>query len=362
MTFLNDIRITTKTFGGFGAVLLLLLLIGGGAIFALSSANDTFTRYRELARQSNAFAIVTKGMMETRIAVKDFLIRGDRASFDRVLSAQTGTIDAAEAALELVRLPERREILVNVETGVTDYETKFETVVEYQAKRDELVKGTLDVLGPEMRKKLTQVMESAYRDNDIAAAFYAGSSQEHLLLARLYVSKFLITNGAGDYERALEEFDVLDDSLAKLMAELQNPTRRRLTSAVIEEIETYRTTFAQVHDIIVDRNAVVTGQLDVIGPQVMEAAAELSGLAKAEQDKVGPRASAFMQKVVVIVMASVAVSLLLGAAAAWFIGTGIARPIGAMAGAMRRLADADKTVEIPGVGQNDEIGEMAEAV
>jgi methyl-accepting chemotaxis protein len=41
---------------------------------------------------------------------------------------------------------------------------------------------------------------------------------------------------------------------------------------------------------------------------------------------------------------------------------GVSRPILAMAGAMRRLADHDLTVTIPGLGRGGEIGAMAEAV
>jgi methyl-accepting chemotaxis protein len=40
----------------------------------------------------------------------------------------------------------------------------------------------------------------------------------------------------------------------------------------------------------------------------------------------------------------------------------IARPIHRMTGAMRALAGGDKTVEIPGVGRKDEIGQMADTV
>ena len=45
-----------------------------------------------------------------------------------------------------------------------------------------------------------------------------------------------------------------------------------------------------------------------------------------------------------------------------YIVRGITGPIGTMTGAMKTLADGDKTVNIPGVGRGDEIGGMAEAV
>ena len=57
-----------------------------------------------------------------------------------------------------------------------------------------------------------------------------------------------------------------------------------------------------------------------------------------------------------------AAGFLLGAALAWIIGQAISRPIMRMTEAMRRLADGDRDVEVPGVGRRDEIGAMAGAV
>ncbi len=362
ITKLSDVRITTKTFGGFAVVLLLLVAIGGGAIFALSGASDTFERYRQLARQSNAMASVTDAMMLTRIAVKDFIIRGDEESAARVRKHEKQGMEASSAAAGLFKSPEKIEVLKRIENGLKGYEAAFEEVVQRQARRDELVLNGMNQVGPEVRKKLTEIMESAYSDGDAEAAYRAGVVQQHLMLARFYVQKFLVANEEADYQRVMAELESMRQAADVLQRELQNPTRRQLADAVLEGTETYKDFFEQVHATIVDRNGIIAGRLDVVGPEIMGAAAELSDLARAEQDELGPQATAAMQSAVTMVIVAAVIAVLLGAAAAWLIGTGIARPIGAMTAAMRRLADGDKTVEIPAVGQKDEIGEMAETV
>ena len=62
--------------------------------------------------------------------------------------------------------------------------------------------------------------------------------------------------------------------------------------------------------------------------------------------------------VMVLGLAGLAVGVVL----AWLIGRGISRPVVRMCAAMRALAGGDKTVEIPGVGRKDEIGQMADTV
>jgi len=55
-------------------------------------------------------------------------------------------------------------------------------------------------------------------------------------------------------------------------------------------------------------------------------------------------------------------ALVLGIAAAWGIGRSISRPVAAITQAMKRLADNDLTVDVPGRDRKDEIGDMAAAV
>jgi methyl-accepting chemotaxis protein len=55
------------------------------------------------------------------------------------------------------------------------------------------------------------------------------------------------------------------------------------------------------------------------------------------------------------------VALLVGGAG-WWVGRSVARPVSALAGRMRALADGDHAAPIPGLGRRDEIGGMAAAV
>jgi methyl-accepting chemotaxis protein len=59
-----------------------------------------------------------------------------------------------------------------------------------------------------------------------------------------------------------------------------------------------------------------------------------------------------------ILIAASAVAVTMGV----FMVLGVSRPIAAMTGAMRQLAERDMSAEIPGIGRSDEIGAMASAV
>jgi methyl-accepting chemotaxis protein len=59
---------------------------------------------------------------------------------------------------------------------------------------------------------------------------------------------------------------------------------------------------------------------------------------------------------------SAAVSLVASILMGWMLSRLIARPVGEMTQTMRKLAAGDNTVDVPGAGRKDEIGEMAGAV
>lgn len=64
----------------------------------------------------------------------------------------------------------------------------------------------------------------------------------------------------------------------------------------------------------------------------------------------------------IVVIGGTLLAIGLGGGLGWWIGNGIAGPITRMTDAMKRLADGDKTTEVPGTGRGDEIGAMAAAV
>src|SRR5262249_25851447 len=47
---------------------------------------------------------------------------------------------------------------------------------------------------------------------------------------------------------------------------------------------------------------------------------------------------------------------------AWFVGSGIAKPVQKMTGVMNQLAGGRVDIDVPALGRKDELGQMAEAV
>ena len=64
----------------------------------------------------------------------------------------------------------------------------------------------------------------------------------------------------------------------------------------------------------------------------------------------------------IVMLAGLLAAALLSIGVGLALSRTIARPVTQMTDAMRRLADGDKTIEVPAIGRKDEVGAMAEAV
>ena len=362
MAILKNTSLQIKVFIGFGLIVALLLIIAAQATTSLIRAYSTFTEYRALARQTNADGRIQANMLMTRIFAKNFVIDASEENIRGVEKRAKATIDMIAEARELTAEPKYLEEIDLLDEQLKVYVNEFSRVTGKQAEREELVLKQLNVIGPETERQLTSVMNSAYAVGDVEAAYLAGMALRTLLLARLYVQRFLIQNDEGSHQRVNQELGELNERLTELEDSLETAERRELATLARTNFSHYAEAYERVYGIINARNAIIRGQLDRIGPMVASEVERLKLSIKSQQDAMGPRAQAAMNHAVTRTAVVSLVAVLFGIFAALFLGRGISRPVLSMAASMKELASGNMDVEIPATGQRDEIGQMASAV
>ena len=298
----------------------------------------------------------------TRIYAKNFVIEASEENIQGVRDRAELTIRMIEEARQLTKNPQILDALNSLQEELSTYIADFELVTRKQEDRNVLVKKKLNVIGPETERNLTAIMLSANADADVEAAYLGGMALRNLLLARLYAQRFLIQNDQASYERVLAEFKELEKSQASLEKSLENPRRRELAWSARRNYEAYLSAFEEVHAVINERNQIIQESLDRIGAQVAELVENLKLEIKAEQDSLGPKAEAAMERAVIFALVVSLLSIGLGILVGGLIGRGIARPVRSMTAAMRELAGGNVNVAVSETGRRDEVGQMAAAV
>ena len=312
---------------GFTVVLVLLVAIGGIAYEALRKASDGFTQYREMARDANLAGRLQANMLMVRMNVKDFIITGsdkDLKEYHEYIEKMEGFIEEAQKEIQNT---ERAAKIDAVHAMHNEYALSFEKVAELKHERNKVVNEVLNVKGPLMEKTLTTIMESASSDADLTAAYHSGLAMKHLLLGRVYMAKFLDSNDQKAVDRVHEEFGKMQEKLAILDEELENPERRKMLSTIIEAKGQYVKTFDNLVNIIFDRNKIIIETLDRIGPLVAKDVEAVKLSIKKVQDDLGPKLVASNTRSVTVIIVIAVTALLLGSFLAFVITRAITKPL-----------------------------------
>lgn len=357
----SNMKVGTKVAAGSGVILLFLIAVATVSFFGLSGANTNFKQYRQYALQTNQLGRVQANLLTARLYAKDYILNNTSEAAGRVRKRIAATSSLIDEALALFERQDAVDAMTTAKKEIETYGQSFEAVTKLVDQRNMLV-DTMNDLGPKAEKDLTAIMESAFQDNDATASFLAGIDLRSLLLARLYANRFLVDNLESSADRAKQELETFEMKAAEMLRELQNPTRRRLANQVLDTAKAYEVAFAEVIDVINERNGIIKGTLDVIGPKIADQTEQLKLENKALQDELGPRAAQEVSDAVFMAGLVSAIALVLGVLLAYFIGRAISKPVVNMTSTMRKLADGDLSVDIPALGQTDEIGLMADAV
>jgi methyl-accepting chemotaxis protein len=324
---LKQMSVGKKIGLGFVAVLVLMIVVGIAAYNGLNTASSGFAEYREMARDTNLAGRLQANMLMVRMNVKDFIITGsdkDLQQYQDYVEKMNGFLGEAQSE---INDPERAAKIDFIDGSVKEYERAFEKVSEYKTERNHLVKDVLDVKGPQMEKALTAIMTTAERDMDAEAAYNAGMVLRNLMLMRLYVVKFLESNAQKDADRVESEFNELTANLTTLRSKLENAERVELAKQVDESSKEYHQVFKQLVNVIFQRNEIISGTLDRIGPEIAAAVEEVKLDIKAVQDDLGPKLAASNSRTKTAIIAIGIAALFIGMGLAFIITRGITKAL-----------------------------------
>ncbi|GKT28981.1 methyl-accepting chemotaxis protein, partial [Aduncisulcus paluster] len=139
-----------------------------------------------------------------------------------------------DEAINEIKQPERAGLVAKADAEVREYGKYFEKIEKLRVERNHYLDDVLNVNGPLMEQKLTRILQTAERDNDMNAAVLSGHAMRNLLLARLYVLKFLEDNTEASANRVKSESQGLNKLLEDL--ELEN-NLDKLGPSIAQNIE-----------------------------------------------------------------------------------------------------------------------------
>ena len=304
----TNLRVGLKIGIGLGVVLAFLVAVGSVSYFGLTAGDESFKNYRTLAQQTNQMGRVQANLLSASLGVKDFIIQNSEDTAQVVRERVGSTRDIFTESESLFLGNENLEKIKSAQAAISNYETAFESVSDLVAKRNKLVKK-LNKLGRKSVSSLSRIMKSAYGDDDAASAYHSGIALRHILLARLFSSRFLVDNSKKNADRVVYEIDRFQKNAAKLIGQSDNLVRNELATRVVDLSKEYQATFEAIAANIFKRNGIVADELDVIGPKLAHDTEIIKQANKTRQDELGRKATASLSNAVLTLEGAMAAAV-----------------------------------------------------
>jgi len=354
-----NLRLGTKITLGFAVVILIFGIVTLIGWRGITSSSEGFTVYRSLARHSNLTGRLQANMLMARMNVKDFIISGSKKDIQQYRERLDKMKRFLAQSQKEIKNKSRAEKIQFIADHIKKYEVGFDEVVKLKAKRNDLLDNTLNKIGPQMERTLTAMMKTAEGDNNSRGAYMIGITLRNLLLGRLYVIKFLDTNGVKEVKRVGSEFAEMNDDVQKLEQEITNPKIRELLAGVTKNRDIYFNVFKQLVATINSRNKIIKGDLDVIGPKVAALTEQVKLEIKAEQDEMGPILVRRNQKNIWMISLFGLLATIIGILLAVFITRSITRPLNVAIDSLKQGTDQVAAASGQIAGSSQQLAEGA---
>ena len=358
----ENLKVGTKIGFVSGAVLVILGALSVQSVDSLAKIGDAFQDYAGTVRIVDTARTIDRDMSEVRRLVREYAVTGQGDHAEAARAAMGRLRAGLDHGLTLVSDPDLRGDLTESRGKADAYTRSFDDIVAWKTEADRLVREVLDPTGNAVMEALEEARLVAVKDGNSDAVTLTGSALETLLKAELAANRMLARHDKASAASAADRLAGLERVLAVLSSASAGRSYGNTVARTRDLAAEYRRSFDRVVELSGAIEHRINGPMLEMGNMLTATAAHVRDTAAEEELRVETETVDSVSVTKRLIVALSCAGFLLGAALAWASGRAISRPIVRMTDVMRRLAEGDREVDIPGVGRRDEIGSMAEAV
>ncbi|ABD05625.1 methyl-accepting chemotaxis sensory transducer [Rhodopseudomonas palustris HaA2] len=356
---LPALRFRGKVTLGFAVALGLSAISMGLAVVAFERVSDVVAGYREGVDESDAARNIDQALTVFQARARYYVLTGKDDDAKAALAAQAALSAAIDRSMQTAKTPEQRERVTKLAAEFDGFAKRFAEIQALKTESAMLVQDRLVRGGNSLRYKIDDLANSA-GGNDLRAV-EAGAKQVSIqfVAAATMVTTFISSWDRNVSNSAIARLKFIDNSLNAIAPETPDVAARLkdISAGLADYI-------AALVKVVADSRAVESrvAQMTQMAEVVIRDSQTMKAELVADQRRLAQASDATIAATKTMVVTLGAGSFLLGVILAFVLGRSISRPMQAMCGAMRKLADGEFDVVLPGLGRRDEIGDMAAAV
>ncbi|WP_462324583.1 methyl-accepting chemotaxis protein [Desulfoplanes sp.] len=347
-----------KIGGGFAVILLITLAV---AVIGWKSMHGVVDR----SAKGDDMNRLVKGILKARQYEKNFILRKEKTSIDKVHENAGEIKKQAEASKAKFHLQAHKDLMDRVLTGGQEYIASFDKYVELEKQKSELLEkmetsadrvlAEAAAMQQEQGRQFQKIMgESILDKNTIEDKFEkatnAAAIQNHLLLVRKNVLEFIQNGKSSAIDEARKDFKAGLTLAQEMTAKFQVQANIEQGKQVIADLEAYKNAFWAFADLL-KKQKVQEQEMVSLARKAIAVCNEARQDQKVQMQEQIRTANVFL-------IGSTGVALVLGILIAFVITRAIVLAVKKGVVAAEGMSGGDMTVNID-IDQKDEIGLLA---
>ncbi|CAA7618770.1 methyl-accepting chemotaxis protein [Magnetospirillum sp. SS-4] len=354
-------RVGSRIFAGFILVLALLCVLAYTGWHSLTGTTDRTKTYILHAEQVEGILRIQTQVADMRRNVQVFGFTGAEAAHKQVTDIGTPLVGAIKSLRDTFQSETRREALGKMVKLAENYLADFNKMRELRQKRDAAI-ANMRAAGATALEALEKGQNALTASNDHVEALQFSEIQVELGQARIFANIYLTAPTAEGAQRVLKTIGGTKAATETALGKASIPAVQAALKEALAALVRYETDFTVMVKDVEAAEALVNGVMPRLAAEFADLAAGVAADLEASMIKESAENAAANEAAIRMLLTVTVFALALGVLFAWMIARGITVPIGDMTGAMNRLAGGDNSVQVPALGNKDEIGEMAKAV
>ena len=358
-SWLPTLRFRAKISLGFALVLVISAVSLATAYFRFEGVSRAVASYRNSVAEADLARNIDRELISYRLLVKYYVVTAKEDDAKAAQAAEASLKEAIDRALASAKTPARRDGLTRLATEFRNFAETFAQIVKVKGESALVVQNQMQSNANMLKYKLDDILSNASDAEQqaiesgtkkVSTQFLAASAAANTFV--LNADQAVAANALARLDFVAGAFDAIYSMDDKITAELKEAkgfllVYRKALQTIVENAKT-------VSDLVT--------QMSGSAGAISQGAGAMKADLVSEQQRLEAQSDAMIGETEDLIIMLAFGGTILGVIFALLLGRGISRPMVAMCKAMRELAGGNFDVVLPGLGQKDEVGEMAGAV
>ncbi|MEM1330800.1 MAG: methyl-accepting chemotaxis protein [Planctomycetota bacterium] len=344
------LTVSRKLMIGFGCTVVAIVSLGITATRGTSVLGTDLENSFDLANQKQLASDINRELLLARMEIKNFILSGDVDAAERFHEHEAAVGVRLDEASTRFTDEQLLEALSEIQERFVVYTDTFREVKRLTLVSNELFRTRNEVIGPALAKELLSREADYMRDGEFELAANASAVSAKFLSARVSVMKFAKFIEQSYADTAVAQLVEVE----RAVAELPNG------SESAEQAAQYREAFVELAPMFTERKRLVTGTLDVVGPEIVNRLIRISTLVDEAGLNLREHGEATKARMSAITLVVAIAGVVLAIVASVLILRSVMTPLRRVISCLPKIADGDLTARVD-LSTRDEFGELSEA-